>query len=99
MRFWKCVVPFLASTLCFAVQPDRIAGEIDSAHKVALKGNVHGLAQPRFELGRTDGSMMLHGITLAFRPSAAQHKHLANFLAHHQPPSSPNPPTYPTPSP
>ncbi len=90
MRFWKCVVPFLASTLCFAVQPDRIAGEIDSAHKVALKGNVHGLAQPRFELGRTDGSMMLHGITLAFRPSAAQQKDLDNLLAQQQDRSSPN---------
>ncbi|MDQ1390130.1 MAG: hypothetical protein QOF56_3584, partial [Acidobacteriaceae bacterium] len=90
MRFWKCVLPFLASTLCFAAQADRIAGEIDSSHRVALKGNVHGQAQRRFDLGRTDGSMMLHGVTLSFRPSAGQQTDLDNLLSQQQDRSSPN---------
>src|SRR5258707_913602 len=90
MRFWKCVLPLLAPTLCFAAQPDRIAGEINSSHRVALRGNVHGLAQPRFELGRTDGSMMLRGVTLAFRPSATQKKNLDSLLAQQQDRSSSN---------
>jgi hypothetical protein len=86
----KCLLPFLASTLCFAVQPDRIAGPIDSSQKVALKGNVHGLAQTRFDMGRTDGSMILHGVTIAFRPSTAQQADLDNLLAQQQDRSSPN---------
>src|ERR1700691_1595039 len=90
MRLRKCLLPFLASTLCFAAQPDRIAGPIDSSQKVALKGNVHGLAQPRFEIGRTDPGKVLHGITLAFRPSAAQQADLSGLLAQQQDPSSAN---------
>src|ERR1700688_2038019 len=86
----KCLLPFLASTLCFAVQPDRITGPIDSSQKVALKGNVHGLAQLRFDIGRTDGNMILHGVTIAFRPSTAQQSDLDNLLAQQQDRSSPN---------
>jgi hypothetical protein len=84
MRLWKCLLPCLASTLCFAVQPDRIVRAIDSSEKVPLKGNVHGLAQPRFDLGRTNGGTMLHGVTLSFRPSAAQQTDLNSLLAQQQ---------------
>jgi len=90
MRFWKCLLPLIASTLCFAAQPDRIGGPIDSSQKVSLKGNIHGMAQSRFDVGRTDGSMVLHGVTLAFRPSAAQQADLNNLLAQQQDRSSPN---------
>ena len=90
MRSWKFLLPFLASTLCLAAQPDRLAGPIDSAQKMPLTGNVHGFAQPRFEIGRTDGSMVLHGVTIAFRPSAAQQADLNNLLAQLQDSKSPN---------
>jgi Pro-kumamolisin, activation domain/Bacterial Ig-like domain (group 3) len=90
MRSWMFLVPFLASTLCLAAQPDRLAGPIDSSQKMPLKGNVHSLAQPGFEIGRTDGSMVLHGVTLAFRPSAAQQADLNNLLAQQQDRKSPN---------
>jgi len=90
MRFWKLFLLLLASSLCFAAQPDRITGPIDSSQRVALKGNVHGLAQARFDLGRTDGSKLIHGITLAFRLSAAQQNDLNNLLAQQQDRSSPN---------
>jgi subtilase family serine protease len=90
MRSWKLLLPLLASTLCFAAQPDRIAGPIDSSQMVALTGNVHGFAQPRFDLGRTDGGKPLYGVTLAFRPSAAQQAALNNLLAQQQDRSSPN---------
>jgi subtilase family serine protease len=90
MRFWKYFLPFLASTLCFAAQPDRIVGEIDSSQKVALRGNVHGLAQDRFDLGRTDTSKMLHGVTLAFRLSPFQQADLDNLLAQQQDRTSQN---------
>jgi len=90
MRSWKLLLPLLASTLCFAAQLDRITGPIDSSQMVVLTGNVHGLAQPRFDLGRTDGSRVLYGVTLAFRPSATQQADLNNLLAQQQDPSSPN---------
>jgi hypothetical protein len=51
---------------------------------------MHGLAQPRFDLGRTDSSMILHGVTLTFRPTAAQQSDLNNLLAQQQDRSSPN---------
>ncbi len=86
----KCLLPFLASTLCFAVQPDRITGPIDSSQKVALKGNVHGLAQRSFDIGHTDSSLVLRGVTLTFQPSAAQQTDLKNLLAQQQDRSSPN---------
>jgi subtilase family serine protease len=90
MRSWKLLLPLLASTLCFAQQPDRIAGPINSSQMVALTGNVHGFAQPRFDLGRTDSGRVLYGVTLAFRPSAAQKADLNNLLAQQQDRSSPN---------
>ena len=89
MRSWKWLLPLLASTLCLAQQPDRIAA-IDSSQMVALTGNVHGLAQPRFDLGLTDSSQVLYGVTLAFRPSGAQRADLNRLLAQQQDRSSPN---------
>ena len=90
MRLVKCLLPFLASTLCFAAQSDRITGTIDSTQKIAVKGNVHGLAQDRFDLGRTDSNMMLHGVTLAFRLTTEQQADLNNLLAQQQDRNSPN---------
>lgn len=91
MQSWKLLfLPLLTATLCFAASPDRITAPIDSSRMVALTGNVHGLAQPRFDLGRTEGSQSLRGLTLAFRPSAAQQQDLDNLLAQLQDRSSPN---------
>jgi len=95
MRFWKFPALLLATTLSFpatssATQADRIPGPIDSSQMVALTGNVHGLAQPRYDLGRADGGKVLHGVALAFRPSAAQQQDLNNLLAQQQDRSSPN---------
>jgi hypothetical protein len=90
MRSWKFLLPLLASSLCFAVQPDRIVASIDSSQLVPLKGNVHGLAQDRFDLGRADSSQMIHGVTLVFHPSAAQQADLDKLLVQQQDRTSPN---------
>ncbi|MGC2648670.1 MAG: protease pro-enzyme activation domain-containing protein, partial [Candidatus Sulfotelmatobacter sp.] len=90
MRSWKFLLPLLASSLCFAAQPDRIPGPIDSSQMVPLKGNVHGLAQSRFDLGRTDANQMMSGVTLIFHPSATQQNDLNKLLAQQQERSSPN---------
>jgi subtilase family serine protease len=90
MRSWKFLLPLLATSLCFAAQPDRITSPIDSSQLIPLKGDVHGLAQARFDLGRTDGNQTIHGVTLVFHPSAAQQAALDNLLAQQQQRSSPN---------
>ena len=77
-------------SLSYAATPDRISGVIDSSQKIALKGNVHGLALPKFDLGRADGSRLIHGVSLAFHPSAAQQKDLDLLLTQLQDRSSPN---------
>lgn len=90
MRSWKFALPLLATSLCFAAQPDRITAPIDSSQMVTLPGNVHGLAQPRFDIARADGSKQLYGVSLVFHPSAAQQQDLSNLLAQQQDRSSSN---------
>ena len=85
------------STLSYAVTPDRINGPLSAGPKIALRGNVHGLARPENDLGPADRSRPMQGITLAFHPSAAQQKDLDNFLAELGDPSSPNYHKYLTP--
>jgi hypothetical protein len=90
MRSWKLLLPLLVSTVCFAQQPDRIAAAIDSSQMVALAGKGGSLVHSGFDLGRTDGSKLLYGVSLAFRPSASQQADLNNLLAQQQDRSSPN---------
>jgi subtilase family serine protease len=90
MRPWKFFLPLLATSLCFAVQPDRILSPIDSSQMVRVKGNVHGLTRAGSDLGRSDGGKLLHGVSLVFHPSAAQQRDLDNLLAQQQDRSSPN---------
>jgi hypothetical protein len=90
MRSWKFILPLLASSLCFAAQPDRITSPIDSSQLVPIKGNIHGLVHPGSDLGRTDSAQALYGVTLVFHPSAAQQSDLDNLLAQQQQRSSPN---------
>jgi len=70
MRSWKFFLPLLATSLCFATQPDRITSPIDSSQMVPLQGNVRGLVHPGSDLGRTDSAQVSYGVTLVFHPSA-----------------------------
>jgi hypothetical protein len=80
----------LFSSLSYAVTPDRITGAIDSSQMVPIQGNVHGLARPGSDIGRVDGSGMMHGVSLNFRLSAAQQQDLNQFLAELGDRTSPN---------
>src|SRR5579864_3437704 len=84
------VLLILLPALAFALQPDRITAPLDSAQVTALRGNVHGLARPQSDLGRSDGSKLLSGVSLTFRPSPAQQKALDKLLADQQNPASPD---------
>jgi subtilase family serine protease len=89
MRAWKLLLPLLASTLCFAQQPDRITGPINSSQMVALQNHISPLAQPRYELGLIDPSSPLN-VTMLFTQTAAQQAELQNLLEEQQDPKSAN---------
>ncbi len=88
--FSALLISSLLSSLSFAAVSDRITGPIDSSQKVALYGNMHGLARPQADLGRADGNRQIDGISLNFHLSAAQQKDLNQFLAQLGDPRSPN---------
>jgi subtilase family serine protease len=76
------------SNLSFGVQADRIAAPLNTGQVVPLRGNVHGMARAEFDQGRADGSTLMGGLSLAFKPSAAQQADLDKLLAQQQDPSS-----------
>src|SRR5271156_4264598 len=90
MRSWKFLLPLLASSLCFAAQPDRIAGTINSSQVVALAKSLHPKAQARYDQGLVDPSLKLSYVTMLMSPSASQQRALAQLLAQQQDPRSAN---------
>jgi subtilase family serine protease len=90
MRFWKFLLPILASTLSFAAPPDRIAGPINSSQTIALAKSLHPKAQPQYDLGVVEPSLKLSYVTLLMAPSASQQKALDQLLAQQQDRTSPN---------
>jgi subtilase family serine protease len=95
MRVVRSVLSFSAallalSTLSFAVQPDRIAGPIDSGQMVSLTRNVNSLAQAQYDRGSVEPSFRLNYVTLLTVPSASQQRALARLVAEQQNPKSAN---------
>jgi len=89
MRSWKLLLPLLASTLCLAQQPDRVAATIDSSHMVALQNHVSPFAQSRYEQGLIDPSRPLN-VTMMFTPTVTQQAALRELLEKQQDPGSSN---------
>src|ERR1700722_17638642 len=90
MRFWKFLLPLVASTLCFAAQSDRITGPIDPSQKVTLAKSLHPKAQSQYDLGAVDPSLQLSYVTLLMAPSPSQQRALDQLLAQQQNRTSPN---------
>ena len=90
MRFWKFLLPLLASSLCFAAQPDRIMGPIDSSQVVALPGQIHHKALPQYDQGRVPASFQMSQVTLLTLPTPSQQKALRLLVAEQQDPKFPN---------
>jgi hypothetical protein len=72
MRLWKVLLPLLASAVCLAQQPDRIAGPIDSSRMVTLPGHVNRNAAPQYDQGPVEPSFQLGYVTLLIAPSPSQ---------------------------
>lgn len=82
----------LTLTLAAAAQNqvrDRIVQAVDDQNMKVVRGNIHGLARAEFDRGRMDPATRIEGVTLAFRPSAAQQKDLDKLLVDLQDPKSP----------
>jgi subtilase family serine protease len=67
----------------------RIQTQISNASRTRLKGTLHPLAQTRYDSGRVQSSMLLHGISMVFSRSQAQEADLKALIKAQQTPSSP----------
>src|SRR5580658_3012312 len=72
-----------------AALPDRIVSPVNDARTSAVTGNIHPLAQARFDQGPVDPAMQLDHVVLHFQFSPAQRQDLDDLLAAQQNPSSP----------
>ncbi|HTG81555.1 MAG TPA: protease pro-enzyme activation domain-containing protein, partial [Geobacteraceae bacterium] len=63
---------------------------IDDNDTVVLRGNVHSLARPEFDRGRTDPSLPMEQMILALRLPPAREAALEKFLAAQLDPASPD---------
>ena len=85
----KFLLPLVASSLCFAAQPDRITGPIDSSRMVELARSLHPKALPQFDQGPVDPAMQLTYMTMLMAPSPAEQQALDALLAQQQDRTSP----------
>jgi subtilase family serine protease len=69
---------------------DRILGEIDSRSLSVVQGNVHPMAQARYDQGAVENSFRLDHITLMFKRTEDQQASLNELLDQQQDPSSRN---------
>jgi uncharacterized protein (TIGR03437 family) len=75
---------------CLAADtPDRVAGPVDAGRTVAIRGNVHHLAQAKYDQGAADPQTPLNDMVFLVKPSAAQQGDLQQLLASQQDRSSP----------
>ena len=79
----------LFTPLCFAAQPDRIPGNIDSNQLMVVPGNVPAQAQPHIR-GASRDDIELPSITMLLQPSPAQQAALDRLLAQQQDRASAN---------
>jgi uncharacterized protein (TIGR03437 family) len=90
--------PRLVALTCLALsaavpalsQQERITAPIDNGRRVTLAGQRHRSARPELDEGSADPSFRVAGITIHFKPSAAQSAELEKLLAEQQDQASPN---------
>lgn len=70
--------------------PARVLEAVNSANRVALKGNVHPLVRPQYDRGIVPDSMPVERMQLVLKRSNDQEAALESFLASQQDKSSPN---------
>src|SRR5579862_2530466 len=98
-RLWLAVACLSLPSVTLLAQQDRIAGPVDRFQRIALKGNIHPNADPRFDAGPVDSSLKLSHVMVMLKPSAAQQADLDRLLAEQRDRSSPNYHAWLTPEP
>lgn len=85
-------VLLLAGTSALAAAPPAapLSGPIDARDRVALAGSVDPRVAGSRDLGTMDGTTVIHGVSLYFKPSPAQQAQLDALLAAQQTPGSPD---------
>jgi subtilase family serine protease len=72
-----------------ALAPTRLSGPIDAGVRAAMAGSVDGRVAGSVDLGGMDSTAVIGGVSLYFKPSAAQQAQLDALLAAQQTPGSP----------
>lgn len=70
--------------------PSRVVEAIDESKLVALPGNTHLLARPKFDLGKADPQLYLERMQLVLKRSPEQEAALEKYVAEEYNPKSPN---------
>jgi uncharacterized protein (TIGR03437 family) len=71
-----------------AATPDRIGGVIDSSRTRSVGGNIHRLAQAKYDRGEADPLTPMNYMVMLLQPSSAQQADLAQLVAAQQNPAS-----------
>jgi hypothetical protein len=83
-------LPTFGQSALVSPAPSRIVAPIDETNLVPLRGNVHPLAQAKFDRGSAPGSTPTGRVMLVLQRSAAQQQALTQYLSDLQNPGSPN---------
>jgi len=83
-------IPVVAANPPQSRVPSRITAPVDDNVRVPLKGNIHPLAQARFDQGVVPESTPASRLTLVLKPSPTQTQALREYLDGLQDKSSPN---------
>ena len=81
-----CSLAMLFAAPASARQP-RI---VDDGDRVTLRGNIHPLARPEFNVGATDYSLPMERMTLSLKLTPARQSALDRLIAEQHDPASPN---------
>jgi uncharacterized protein (TIGR03437 family) len=71
-------------------QPDRISSRIDGSRRVLLAGSLQPAVQLATDLGPTDFSLPVEGVTILLKPSSDRQKALEDLLTAQADPNSPD---------
>jgi hypothetical protein len=83
-------LPLFAQSARQSLAVTRITKLVDENHLITLQGNVHPLAQARFDRGPAPSSMSMGRLLLVLQPSAAQQQALTDYLTALVSPASPS---------
>lgn len=77
---WLATVALLLPCTLLAQAPVLVRGVVDDTNRISLHGNVHPMAQPRFDKGEVEESFAAERLLLLLKRSPQQDRDLEQFL-------------------